>query len=145
MFGIIIMGHGHFATGIQSSLELIMGKTDDLIAIDFPEESNKEILSVQLDQAIASFQSQDHILIMTDLFGGSPFNVAMERALSNEKIRLLYGTNLAMLMELVVQRNYHDENDLIHEAIVEVGKKQVGYFNPAEFVSYEDEDDEDSL
>ena len=42
--GIIVMGHGHFASGITSSLELIMGSQPDYEALDFPAESDKEDL-----------------------------------------------------------------------------------------------------
>ena len=50
--GIIVMGHGHFASGITSSLELIMGSQPDYEALDFPAESDKEDLKKRLNTVL---------------------------------------------------------------------------------------------
>ncbi len=57
--GIIVMGHGHFATGITSALELIMGSQPAYEALDFPAESDKEDLKKRLSAALERLEKQD--------------------------------------------------------------------------------------
>ena len=61
--GIIVMGHGHFASGITSSLELIMGSQPDYEALDFPAESDKEDLKKRLNTVLERLERNEQIII----------------------------------------------------------------------------------
>ncbi|MDP4086384.1 MAG: PTS mannose transporter subunit EIIAB, partial [Bacillota bacterium] len=62
MVGIIIASHGEFANGILQSGEMIFGKQENVKA--------------KMKEAIASFDNQDEVLFLVDLWGGTPFNQA---------------------------------------------------------------------
>ncbi|ERI06579.1 PTS sugar transporter subunit IIA [Atopobium sp. oral taxon 810] len=142
MIGILICGHGHFATGILSSLELIMGKQEDIWAIDFPCHSSKAELEDTYDCVLASMADCEHVIIFTDLFAGSPFNVAMEHTLADpERISLYFGLNLGMLIDTVNHRMLGETFEQIDGVIVETGKQQVGKFLPEQFDMGVDKDD----
>lgn len=139
MIGVIVCGHGHFATGITSSLELIMGKQENYIPVDFPEGDTKTELENNIKEAINHMKDMDNILVFTDLLSGSPFNVMILEALKDERIRVVYGTNLGMLIESIMKRNIGIAfEELVSEA-VETGKAQVGVFEVKE------EEDDDSF
>ena len=63
MIGYIITGHGHFASGILSALELIMGKQEDLMTVDFPETDTKTEIENNLKQAISTLSHCDSIVV----------------------------------------------------------------------------------
>ena len=75
MTGIIITGHGHFPTGLLSAVSLVAGKPEKVEAVDFTEGMSSEELKGQLKEAADRLEEQE-ILILADLTGGTPFNMA---------------------------------------------------------------------
>ena len=53
MLGIILTGHGGFASGMAQAMKQILGEQPQFIAIDFPESSTTALLTTQLEQAVA--------------------------------------------------------------------------------------------
>ena len=133
--GIIVMGHGHFASGITSSLELIMGSQPDYEALDFPAESDKEDLKKRLNTVLERLERNDQIIILEDLFSGTPFNVAMEIVTEKPNLKLYYGLNLGMLMELISRRMFQGDAEL-SEGLIEIGQQQIGLFDPEAMEAY---------
>ncbi|EEF69392.1 PTS sugar transporter subunit IIA [Holdemania filiformis] len=133
--GIIVMGHGHFASGITSSLELIMGSQPDYEALDFPAESDKEDLKKRLNTVLERLERNEQIIILADLFSGTPFNVAMEIVTEEPNLKLYYGLNLGMLMELISRRMFQGDAEL-SEGLIEIGRQQIGLFDPEAMEAY---------
>jgi N-acetylgalactosamine PTS system EIIA component len=129
------MGHGHFASGITSSLELIMGSQPDYEALDFPAESDKEDLKKRLNTVLERLERNDQIIILADLFSGTPFNVAMEIVTEKPNLKLYYGLNLGMLMELISRRMFQGDAEL-SEGLIEIGQQQIGLFDPEAMEAY---------
>ena len=73
LIGIIVTGHGNFASGLASSIEVIAGKQDKFEAIDFPIGSTNTELAKQLQEAVDRLNCSD-IIFCTDIAGGTPFN-----------------------------------------------------------------------
>lgn len=141
MLTLIVIGHGHFASGISSSLDLIMGRPDNYEIIDFPLGSNIVELEKKFDECLNKHQGEK-IVILCDLFGGSPFNVAMKKTMVNNDIEVYYGLNLGMLMEICSRIQFADD-DTSFEDIVEIGQKQVGKLNLDDLDLEEEESEED--
>ena len=133
--GIIVMGHGHFASGITSLLELIMGSQPDYEALDFPAESDKEDLKKRLNTVLERLERNEQIIILADLFSGTPFNVAMEIVTEKPNLKLYYGLNLGMLMELISRRMFQGDAEL-SEGLIEIGRQQIGLFDPEAMEAY---------
>ncbi len=82
MVGIIVTGHGNFASGITSALELIAGPQDAYAALDFTSLSGTEELEKGMASALESLRSRedvDGVLVLCDLVGGTPFKTAATR------------------------------------------------------------------
>ena len=62
MTGIMVLGHGHFASGIASAAELILGKQDDFVWVDFPEGDTKTELEAHIAEALQTMKEAEHIL-----------------------------------------------------------------------------------
>lgn len=137
MIGVIVSGHGNFATGITSALNLILGNQDNYKTVDFPESDTATELENNIKNAIQSLSHCEKIIIFCDLLSGSPFNISIMEAMKNENIKVIYGTNLAMLIESMMKRNIGVEFDNIVNEAIEVGQTQIGLFT----VVQDEEDD----
>lgn len=113
---IIITGHGNFATGLKSSLDLIVGNYDFIEAVDFTEEKSPEYLKKEIIDLIK--KSKNKVYIFTDLAGGTPFKVSSELTLDFVNVEVLCGTNLPMLVESTMMEflGCEVDIDLIKEA-----------------------------
>lgn len=120
MLGIILTGHGHFATGLQSSIELIAGEQEKFIAINFEEGMSSEQLQEKLREAYQELGTEAGVVIFSDLPGGTPFNQSV--LLSNElhSVRVIAGINIPSLMEGLFTRNL--DIDSFVETVLNAGK-----------------------
>ncbi|QLR44815.1 PTS sugar transporter subunit IIA [Enterobacter sp. RHBSTW-00994] len=104
MLGIILTGHGGFASGMEKAMKQILGEQSQFIAVDFPETSTTALLTSQLEQAVSDLDSEDDIVFLTDLLGGTPFRVASTLAMQKPGSEVITGTNLQLLLEMVLDR-----------------------------------------
>jgi len=94
-FKTIITGHGHFATGLQSAVELLAGEQATLQFIDFTSEMTDTDLAAKLTAAI----DDQPTLIFTDLLGGTPYKEAAKIAFTNQNVAVVTGCNLGSLLD----------------------------------------------
>ena len=78
MIGLIVTGHGHFASGLTTSLNLIAGDAKDYVAVDFEATDSTDDLAKKLTDAMDSLKDCEGIIVLSDLAGGSPFKTAVE-------------------------------------------------------------------
>jgi PTS system N-acetylgalactosamine-specific IIA component len=130
MIGIIISGHGTFATGISSAVELLTGHQDFIIPVDFREEHSEEQLKENLKAAFDRLQDCEQVLVLCDILGGSPFKNAVMLSIGDKRIKVLYGTNLGMTVELAMRcmMGQIPEADTLADEIIEIGKTQIGKY-----------------
>ena len=138
MLGYIVSGHGRFGTGITAALELIMGKQENYIAVNFPEGDGKTQIEAHMHEAIEQLKDCEGIVIFCDLLSGSPFNTAIMEAMSRNNVEVVYGTNLGMLMESVLKRTMGMSAQEIADGAVATGKEGIGRFTAPDT---EEEDD----
>lgn len=118
MTGLILIGHGNFATGMHSALQLLNGECEGLVCIDFQEGTSFEDLCDQVNESIECFQNE-MVMILTDLPGGSPFKAAAMATYQYKNVRALTGINFPVLMELALSKDHVDDiDDLIEHSIV---------------------------
>ncbi|MBR3602777.1 MAG: PTS sugar transporter subunit IIA [Lachnospiraceae bacterium] len=144
MVGILITGHGHFATGLGSSLQLITGITENVALVDFEADHSTDTLKANLHKAMDSLKECDGILVLSDLAGGSPFNNASmcmaERP--DQRIEVVAGTNLPMIIEGASMMGAYDDPLELAETLIPTGKDYIVRF---ELVKHEDDSDEDGI
>jgi len=98
MIGLILCGHGNFATGLYSSLKLIAGEQENFGVIDFVEDMSSEELEAQLVKVLRDTDSSSGVVIFTDIPGGTPFRQSALISSRNEKVKVVAGTNLPMIL-----------------------------------------------
>ncbi len=125
MIGLLVTGHANFGTGITSSVNLIAGEQEAYQAVDFLPEYSTEDLTREITKALDELNDCEGVIIFTDLMGGTPFNVSAQIGHGKENIRIVAGTNLPMLVEIVMSRKFMDNLDELVDSVLETGKEQV--------------------
>ena len=105
MVGILIASHGDFAKGIKMSAEMIFGQQDNVAAVTLQPTEGPDDIRKKMEVAIATFEDPEQVLILCDLFGGTPFNQANGLIHGHEDTwAILTGMNLPMLIEALASR-----------------------------------------
>ena len=125
MIGLLVTGHANFGSGITSSVNLIAGEQEAYKYVDFLPTYSTEDLTGEITNALDELKDCEGVIIFTDLMGGTPFNVAAQLGHDKENIRIVAGTNLPMLVEIVMSRKFMDDLDGLVESVLETGKEQV--------------------
>ena len=105
MIGIIVCGHGRFASGLGSALELIAGNQTDFVAVDFDGRGDVKALLNQAVDALAC----ERILFFTDILGGAPFRKASLIAQERGQCEVIAGVTAQMLIEACLERDDYDD------------------------------------
>ena len=125
MIGLLVTGHANFGTGITSSVNLIAGEQEAYQAVDFLPTYSTEDLTREITKALDELKECEGVIIFTDLMGGTPFNVSAQIGHGKDNIRIVAGTNLPMLVEIVMSRKFMDNLDELVGSVLETGKEQV--------------------
>ncbi|WP_338997709.1 mannose/fructose/sorbose PTS transporter subunit IIB [Lactococcus formosensis] len=104
--GIVIASHGEFAAGIKQSGSMIFGKQEKVQAVTFMPNEGPDDLRAKIEAAIATFDAEDEVLVLADLWSGSPFNQASAVMGANpeRKVAIITGLNLPMLIQAYTER-----------------------------------------
>lgn len=140
MIGLIVTGHANFGSGMTSSVNLIAGEQEAYRYVDFLPTYGTEELTEEIAKAMDELKDCEGIIIFTDLMGGSPFNVAASLGHGKKNVRIVAGTNLPMLVEIVMSRKFMDDLDGLVESVLETGKEQVTKYEFKQVVQEESED-----
>lgn len=99
MVGLIVTGHGKFASGFEASLKLLAGSTEGVTFVDFDGESG-DALKEKLAETMDSMKECSGVLVLADLPGGTPYNKSVELKLerADQVIEVMAGTNLPLLL-----------------------------------------------
>ncbi len=104
MVGIILASHGGFADGIFQSAEMIFGKQKDAAHVILKPDEGPDDLRAKLEKAVASFSDQNEVLLLIDLWGGTPFNQANNLLDGHPNWAIVTGMNLPMVIEALSAR-----------------------------------------
>ncbi len=102
MIGIVVITHGTLSEQLVATAGLIMGEPKEVHAVSFTARESLDNLRQKANAALESYKS-DGCLILTDIMGGSATNVCVE-LMKNEKVEVLTGANLPMLLEAISYR-----------------------------------------
>ena len=126
MIGLILTGHGQFAVGVGQALEMIAGKQAAYRVVPFLESDPMDALEINLRNAMAELQEEtEGIVVFADLLGGSPFKAAMLASVDFENVEVVVGTNLPMLIEIAMLREFAaSAQDVVTQSLL-AGKEAI--------------------
>jgi len=111
MIGILVVTHRDLGKELLNAAEFIIGRIEAADAVAITQTSDSKKLRGQIDRKIASLDDGDGVLILTDMFGGTPSNLSLS-FLKENQIEVLTGVNLPMLIAIVQNRSDVDLNHL---------------------------------
>ena len=122
--GIIIASHGKFAEGIHQSGSMIFGDQEKVQIVTFMPSEGPDDLYAHFNDAIAQFDADDEILVLADLWSGSPFNQASRVMGENpdRKMAIITGLNLPMLIQAYTERMM-DANAGVEQVVANIIKE----------------------
>jgi len=123
MIGLVLVTHGRLADEFRAALEHVMGPQKQIEAITIGAEDDSDLCRSDIIEAVNRVDSGDGVAILTDMFGGTPSNLAIS-CMSRPKVEVLAGINLPMLVKLAKVREERSLPDAIAMA-QEAGRKYV--------------------
>ena len=123
MIGVLIITHGNLVYELIKAAEMIRGNMDGVVPISVDATKAVEDVKKEITSAIKKADSGNGVLIMTDLFGGTPSNISLS-FLKEGKVEVITGVNLPMLLKIPDMRR---KKKLVEAAdfIKDYGKKNI--------------------
>lgn len=104
MTGLIIVTHGDLAQGFLNAAFMIVGPQEGAMALCTRLDDQPEGIEVELKKMVAAVgQDGDGVLVMTDIFGGTPMNISLS-LLQAGQVEILTGVSLPMVLKFFSQR-----------------------------------------
>lgn len=126
MIGIVIVAHGGLAREYLAALEHVIGSQSGIRAISIAPDCDREAKQREIAEAANSVDDGSGVVVVTDLFGGSPSNLSLNACKMRDR-RILYGANLPMLLKLAKSRHIPVQ-DAVRGAL-EAGRKYINAQN----------------
>lgn len=123
MVGILIVTHGKLAHELLETTKTIVGKNvDQIVPISVGWNDDMADIQKTLATAITRLDTGEGVLILTDMFGGTPSNISL--SFLSDKVEIITGVNLPMLIKIVNVGDRHNLKEL-SRLIHEQGKKSI--------------------
>lgn len=104
MIGIVIVAHGGLAREYLRAVEHVVGKQAGVRAIAIEDDHDRTAKQTEICDAADSVDTGNGVVLVTDMFGGSPSNLSLPACATMGR-RILYGANLPMLIKLAKSRD----------------------------------------
>lgn len=128
MIGIVIVAHGGLARELQNAVEHVVGRQPGMLAISIGAEDDRSRRQREICDAADAVDAGDGVVVVTDMFGGSPSNLSL-RACRPSNRKILTGVNLPMLVKLAKSRSLPVEEAVSRAA--EAGRRYINSFDGA--------------
>lgn len=136
MTAVLICTHGNTGAEMIKSAEMICGEQDNCDVVPFLMGQSLDELRTTLKNTVEQYKTDEAVICLTDLKGGTPFNTLVALSESHANMTVITGVNIPMLLQLLVYRNQLSEDELIDD-IVTTGKEGIFKF---EVTDVEDDD-----
>jgi len=103
VIGIVIVAHGGLAREYLAAVEHVVGPQAEMTAITISDDHDRASKQAEIIAAAEAVDKGDGVVVVTDMFGGSPSNLSLP-ACAGRNRRILYGANLPMLIKLTKSR-----------------------------------------
>lgn len=123
MIGIVIITHGNLAREFRAVLEHVVGPQNQIAAISITPDDDMEERREAILRAMNSVDTGDGTVLLTDMFGGTPSNLAIS-AMNGANVEVIAGVNLPMLIKLARVREEGSLREAADEAR-EAGQKYI--------------------
>ena len=107
MIGVVVVTHGQLATELVNAAEMIVGDLPQFTAVSIGWHDDVNDAREEISQAIDRVRGDEGVLLLTDMFGGTPSNLGMT-FIEKDRLEVITGVNLPMLIKLAGSRQSAD-------------------------------------
>lgn len=122
--GVVVASHGDLARALINSAQLIVGEQDNIVAVCLDPQDNLEACFDALCCAIDQVQTDAGVMVLIDLFGGTPGNAAA-LGLRERSHPVVAGVNLPMLLEVMLSRSSGLSEAELTEVALQAGQSSI--------------------
>ncbi|MEQ1770369.1 MAG: PTS sugar transporter subunit IIA [Devosia sp.] len=123
MIGIVLVTHGALAVEFKSALEHVVGPQEQVEAVCIGPDDDMEVRREDIIKAVGKANTGDGVVILTDMFGGTPSNLAIS-VMKSVEAEVIAGVNLPMLVKLARVRSDMEIKQAVTIA-AEAGRKYI--------------------
>jgi PTS system mannose-specific IIA component len=115
MIGVVIVTHGKLAEAFVSVTEHVVGKQGQLLSIGIEPDEEAEQARERILKAITEVDDGNGVIVLTDMFGGTPSNLAIS-VMKREGVEVIAGVNLPMMIKLMSVRSKVPMGEAVNQA-----------------------------
>ena len=104
MIGLVIVAHGTLAQALLAATEHVVGRLANAHAVSIDPGDDLHARQAEINRLVAAVDSGDGVVVITDMFGGTPSNLALG-AISGPDVEVICGVNLPLLVKLAKLRD----------------------------------------
>lgn len=123
MIGVVVATHGRLAEELLHTSEGIVGPLEQCEAVSVGAGTSMEDARARLGEAVKRVDRGEGVLVLTDMFGGTPANLAL--TFLDEKVEVVTGVNLPMLLKLATARSQQLSVQAAAELVAGYGQKNI--------------------
>ena len=123
MIGLVLVTHGHLADELIAAMEHVVGPQEKVAAICIGADDDMEQHRMNILNVVKEVSSDDGVVLLTDMFGGTPSNLAISM-MDRANAEVIAGVNLPMLVKFASCRDQYDLEECVTKA-QEAGKKYI--------------------
>ena len=124
MIGIVILGHANYPSGLKSAIELLVGNPENFEALGLYQGESPDDYKSKISLLIDQVDDGDGVLVLVDLFGGTPSNTIAQIVSLNKNIQAITGANLPMAIHAIFSRDEMTNKELAVE-VKDIGGSSV--------------------
>lgn len=126
MIGMVLVTHGRLATEFRAALEHVVGPQSQVATVTIDPDDDMEARRKDIVDAVSSVDSGSGVVVLTDMFGGTPSNLAIS-VMNGRRIEVVAGINLPLLIKLASVR----EDSSLDHAVIQAQDAGRKYINVA--------------
>ncbi len=123
MIGLVLVTHGHLADEFRAALEHVVGPQPQIATVSIGPDDDMEQRRQEIIEAVASVNTGAGVVLLTDMFGGTPSNLAIS-VMNGSNVEVVAGINLPMLIKLVSVRDATNLEQAVIQA-QDAGRKYI--------------------
>ena len=117
MVGLLLISHGSLASGLLDAAEMILGRQEQIKAVGLLPQDSPEGFQETIRTLVKELDSGEGVLILADLFGGTPVNAAAYLVSEKLNVEVVTGVSLPMLLEALTGREGRDLSAVVNTCV----------------------------
>lgn len=125
MIGVLVATHGEMAKGLFDAIDMICGTQEKFSIVSLKRGQDAESFGEELGEKINELNSGDGVVVLVDLLGATPMNQSALNLYKSDKVEVITGVNLPMVVTATMERDYFSDIKELVEKIKNDGKDSV--------------------